>query len=279
MEGTPRARQIAGGGAEAEKDAYRRRLRSEAYREERREKAQVIFRLCGSRLRGARRAADLGAGTGLIKKELEIYTGKFIMGFELDRSSIVWRDGMAVADVLNLPAADGAFDFLLLNHLYEHVEDQAGLFREASRVLGTGGEAYVAAGNRWAVMEPHYRLPFLSWLPRAVADAYLRTTGRGRQYAGIRFRTHRTLVRLMEGSGFQVQDVTEAALERLLGSRGRGGWRTVWRVLRRLPARLRQQVLCVLSPQWFFLLAKPEAAAEGRAAGRRGGGAAGRSPG
>lgn len=274
---TARVRERAG--TDAVGDAYRRRLRSRGYREERREKAEVILRLCGSRLRTSRRAADLGAGTGLVKKELEAYTGNLIAGFELDRSFIVWRQGIAVADVLRLPVADGAFDFLLLNHLYEHVEDQAGLFREAHRALEAGGEAYVAAGNRWAVMEPHYRLPFLSWLPRRAAGAYLLLSGRGREYEGIRFRTHRTLVGLMERAGFRVEDTTEEGLERLLGAGGRGGWGSVWRLLRRLPARLRRSLLRGLSPQWFFLLHKPEAPGGGEAPADRGERTTGRSGG
>lgn len=244
-------------GAAGRPDAYERLVRSARYREERAEKAEVILALCGEDLAAASRPADLGSGTGLIKKTLEMKLGIYIYGFELDRTFMVWRRGTAVADVCRLPAPDEAFDFLLLNHLYEHVEDQPGLFREAYRVVRPGGAAYVSAGNALAVMEPHYRLPFLSWLPRPAADAYLRVSGRGRAYEGIRFRTRGRLVAMMEGAGFRARDLTEVALERLPGVRRRGAWTALRWGLGRLPEGLRRRLLRGLSPQWFFMLEKP----------------------
>lgn len=242
----------------AEEDRYARFVRSERYRAERADKATVIRALCGEALREAERPADLGSGTGLIKKALELDTGKYFYGFEMDRSFIDWSRGTAVADVRRLPVRDGAFDFLVLNHLYEHVDDQPGLFREAYRVLRGGGRAYVSAGNLLAVMEPHYRLPFLSWLPRPLANGYLRVSRRGRSYDGVRFRTYGALRSMMERAGFRVRDQTERAAKELLGP-GRGrGWRPVWHLLARFPAGGRRRLLHALSPQWFFLLEKPE---------------------
>lgn len=238
-------------------DAYGRFLASARYREERARKADVILALCGEALRSEHRVADLGAGTGLVKKRLEEATGRFIAGFELDPSFIEWRAGMTVADGRRLPVGDGAFDFVLLNHVYEHVEDQEALFHETWRVLAPGGRAYVAAGNRFALVEPHYRLPFLSWLPRPLADLYLRATRRGRAYEGIRFRTYRSLRRLLEEPGFRVRDRTEEALERLLGPGRGGGWKPAWAALRRLPSVARRALLRGLSPQWFLVLERP----------------------
>lgn len=256
-------------------DAYDRRIGSASYRRERAEKARVILALCGEGIRTAERVADLGAGTGLVKKTLEIETDSYIYGFEIDTSFVEWKRGMVAADVLDLPVGTEALDFLILNHLYEHVDDQAGLFREAWRVLRPGGRAYVSAGNVLAVMEPHYRLPFLSWLPRPAADAYLRLTGRGRAYEGIRFRSRRALVEMMRGAGFGVRDLTERVLEDLLGpERGRARF-VAWRVLRRLPAAPRRALLRVASPQWFFLLEKGAAAACGSEGGGEGGSSGG----
>lgn len=238
-------------------DRYRDFVQSQEYRRQRPGKARVIARVCGDELRSARRIADLGAGTGIVKKELEEIVSRCIVGFDLDRSFIEVEERMAVADVTRLPVADGALDFAILNHLYEHVRDQAGLFRELHRVLAPGGAAYVSAGSRWAVMEPHYRLPFLSWLPRPLADRYLRWTGRGEAYRGIRFLGRGRLTDLMEGAGFRVEDRTSRVLDDLLREIRGAGWVRLWRAVRTLPDGLVEGLLRALSPQWFFLLRKP----------------------
>lgn len=239
------------------RDRYEAWVASDAYRRERPEKARVIHRLCRSELAEARRIADLGSGTGIIKKELEIITGKPIMGIEMDISFLEERERTAAGDVTRLPLPDGSLDFAVLNHLYEHVEDQAALFRELHRVLAPGGAAYVSAGNRLMVMEPHYRLPFLSWLPRPLADRYLRWTGRGEAYEGIRFRTRGELTWLIREAGLRVEDRTRRALDGLLAETWGRPWSAVWRALRRLPDALVEAALRWLSPQWFLVLRRP----------------------
>lgn len=238
-------------------DRYERWVRSEAYREERPDKARVIATLCGNAIRAADRVADVGAGTGIIKNELERITGRPITGFDIDMSFVARRRRMVGADALRLPVAEGTFDFVILNHVYEHVGDQAGLFRELHRVLAPGGEAYVSAGNRLAVVEPHYRLPFLSWVPRRLADLYVRLSGRGRSYEGIRFRTHRSLTRLMRRAGLEVRDETRRALDRALESTWGGAWARAWGVASRLPDGLLDAMLRAVSPQWFFRVRRP----------------------
>ncbi|MFQ5888715.1 MAG: class I SAM-dependent methyltransferase [Gemmatimonadota bacterium] len=242
-------------------DRYARFVGSAAYREARREKAGVIAHLCRRHLESAERIADLGSGTGILKKTLELEFHKPVLGFEIDVPMLVERDRVAGADALCLPVADGTFDFVIANHLYEHVGDPALLFREIFRVLRPGGRAYVTAGSRLAVMEPHYRLPFLSWLPKGAAGAYVRLTGRGPGYERIRFLTYGPLVRRMTEAGFRITDDTERAIDELIEEVWGGGWARGWRVVRRLPGGLRQALLRLLSPQWFFLLERPGAAA------------------
>lgn len=238
-------------------DRYEAWVASEAYRRERVEKARVIHHLCGAELERADRILDLGSGTGIIKKELEDLTGKYIVGVEMDISFIERDRGMVVADATRLPVAGSSVDFALMNHLYEHVRDQAGLFHELERVLAPGGGAYVAAGNRLAVMEPHYRLPFLSWLPGRLADVYLRASGRGESYADIRFLTRGRLERRIRAAGLRVDDHTRRAIDELTGRTWGTAWARVWRAVSVLPDILVDALLRHLSPQWFLLVRKP----------------------
>jgi hypothetical protein len=53
---------------------------------------------------------------------------------------------------------------------------------EIWRVLKPGGKCFFSGPNRFAVLEEHYWLPFLSWLPGPAADCYLRLFDRGSHY-------------------------------------------------------------------------------------------------
>jgi SAM-dependent methyltransferase len=84
-----------------------------------------------------------------------------------------------------LPFADGFFDVVLSNHVIEHVGDeqaQRAHLAELRRVLRQDGVGYLAVPNRWMLVEPHYKLAFLSWLPRAWRTPYLRAMGKGSAY-------------------------------------------------------------------------------------------------
>ncbi|MYA32768.1 MAG: class I SAM-dependent methyltransferase [Gemmatimonadales bacterium] len=239
----------------ARRDYYEEFLASREYKESRTRKAAVLDRIVGERIRAAGVVGDLGSGTGLLKRELEKLSGQSIIGFELDPRVVIERGLTCVADGTRLPTADACFDFLIVNHLYEHVADPRELFAEVSRVLKPGGSAYVSAGSRWAFLEPHYRLPFLSWLPRGLADRYVRWTGRARSYRGIRFLGYRSLQRAMDVPELRRADMTEHAIRSVLNGGGGRKWRAVWRVLSILPGGLRRGILRC-GPQWFFLLTR-----------------------
>src|SRR3546814_18814077 len=73
----------------------------------------------------------------------------------------------------------------LSNHVIEHVgnaDAQRHHLDEIRRVLAPDGVVYFAEPNRWRLVEPHFRLPFLSWLPHTASDRYVRVMGRGSHY-------------------------------------------------------------------------------------------------
>jgi SAM-dependent methyltransferase len=86
---------------------------------------------------------------------------------------------------ISLPFHDGHFDVVITNHVIEHVgglDDQRNHLREVHRVMNSKGVGYLAVPNRWMLVEPHYRLAFLSWLPLAWRTPYLRAMKRGMDY-------------------------------------------------------------------------------------------------
>ena len=133
------------------------------------------------------RILDVGCSAGLITEEIAQAAGT-VVGVDRDVEALgygVRSEGSAryaAASGERLPFADATFDAVVCNHVYEHVDDPFALMREAHRVLRTGGACYVAAGHTLQLIEPHHRLPLLSWLPRPLASAWLRALGRGRSY-------------------------------------------------------------------------------------------------
>ncbi|HEV7121883.1 MAG TPA: class I SAM-dependent methyltransferase [Rhodanobacter sp.] len=84
-----------------------------------------------------------------------------------------------------LPFPDESFDVVLTNHVIEHVGGegaQRAHLAELHRVLRPDGVGYLAVPNRWMLVEPHFRLAFLSWWPPAWRTPYLRAMRKGEVY-------------------------------------------------------------------------------------------------
>jgi SAM-dependent methyltransferase len=239
-------------------DYYQRLATSQKYRESRKKRAELIADVIGDLLQHSETIVDLGSGTGLIKDHLSKRLAKPILGIEIDPDFILCSVDTCLGTVTDLPVKSGSVDLILCNHLYEHVHDRSRLFSEIKRVLSPAGRAYLTVGNRYQFMEPHYRLPLLSWCPGSVADFYLRVTRRGTDYSDIRFPTYSDLRRGIEDHGLEAEDIT---LEVLLRRRHRIEGplrRALLSGLMGLPLGLRQALLRRLSPQWFLLLRRRE---------------------
>jgi SAM-dependent methyltransferase len=93
-------------------------------------------------------------------------------------------DFIQVSDT-DLPFHDRAFDLAVSNHVIEHVGARAAQMhhlRELRRVVRDDGWVYLAVPNRWRLIEAHYRVPFLSWLPESWRSPYLRMSSAGEVY-------------------------------------------------------------------------------------------------
>jgi ubiquinone/menaquinone biosynthesis C-methylase UbiE len=104
-----------------------------------------------------------------------------------------------------LPFADESFDVVLTNHVIEHVGDeraQRAHLAELHRVLRSDGVGYLAVPNRWMLVEPHYKLAFLSWWPHAWRTPYLRAMHKGEVYDCEPLQMRQT-ERLLKQAGFK----------------------------------------------------------------------------
>lgn len=149
--------------------------------------------------------ADVGCSVGFVADAMR-ERGANAIGVDIDvpglaaaRERFGERILFLCADGERLPLPDESVDIIVFNHIYEHVVDPFKVMAELRRVLKPGGLMYLGLANRLGIVEPHYKLPFLSWLPYGtIADRYVRAFGRAEFYHE-RFLTRGGLKRLCRG--------------------------------------------------------------------------------
>lgn len=124
---------------------------------------------------------DIGASTGIMDN---IFANSFktVTGTDVDTEAIKFAKKhfhrknlfFFVKDAMKLDLPSDSFDVVICTQVYEHVPDVNKLFSEICRVLKPGGVCYLAALNKYWPIEPHYKLLFLSWLPKSIANIYIR---------------------------------------------------------------------------------------------------------
>jgi ubiquinone/menaquinone biosynthesis C-methylase UbiE len=146
---------------------------------------------------------DVGCSQGFIADELAGAGAATTYGVDIDvpgltvaQSRFGERVRFVCAAGEALPLADQSVDVAVFNHIYEHVVDPDAVLADVRRVLKPNGVLYLGLGNRLGVIEPHYKLPFLSYLPQGAADRYVRAFGRADHYYE-QYRTRPGLRRMM----------------------------------------------------------------------------------
>lgn len=159
---------------------------------------------------------DLGASTGIMSRFFAGYFGA-VLALDTDKVGLTYGKAHAsnnlfpvCGDGARLPLPDESVDGIICNQVYEHIENQTGLVAEMYRVLKPTGFIYFGAGNRYVLVEAHYKLPFLSWLPRKLANRYMRAAGRKMDY-DVYLLSYFALKRLLHK--FNIIDYTFKVLE------------------------------------------------------------------
>jgi 2-polyprenyl-3-methyl-5-hydroxy-6-metoxy-1,4-benzoquinol methylase len=134
-------------------------------------------------------ALDLGASTSIMTEYFARYFNRIIaldvdhVGLKSGRKSSTSENLLYLcSDGTKSALKDGSVDVIICNQVYEHVDDQHGLAYEIERLLSPNGFCYFGAGNRFVLIEGHYFLPFLSWMPLRMSHIYLKLMGRKVKY-------------------------------------------------------------------------------------------------
>ncbi len=125
---------------------------------------------------------DIGTGSGIITAYLG-HNFKRIVGIDIvdERKT---RQGFEFikATGTKMPFHNESFDIIISNQIIEHIKNKEEHIEEIYRVLKRDGICYLAAPNKLCLIETHYRLPFLSIIPKSLADFYLKLFKKGDYY-------------------------------------------------------------------------------------------------
>ena len=170
---------------------------------------------------------DIGTGAGHIASYLRPRV-RSLLSIDVVDERVARDFEFQLVDSERLPLADGSMDIVVSNHVIEHVEDQRLHLREIRRVLRARGVCYLATPNRFAVLEPHFRLPLLSWMPAGMRDRYVRAARRGARF-DVTPLTYSELASLAAEAGLPVRDCSidvarDVVAGRLPVAPSVGGW-------------------------------------------------------
>lgn len=163
------------------------------------------------------RILEIGAGSGGIAHWLATQSGIQCQVEAVDVcDNRTVRDGYAFQLVhrVELPFADSSFDVVITNHVIEHVgnaDAQRRHLSEIHRVMKQSGMGYLAVPNRWMLVEPHFKLAFLSWWPHAWRTPYLRLMRKGDFYDCEPLQI-KQLERMLGAAGFHYRNLCIEAL-------------------------------------------------------------------
>lgn len=211
---------------------------------------------------------DIGCSTGIMTRH---FAGAFgcVIGLDNDHVGVLHGRRLAeqagisparlqflAGDGCRMPLADNSVDGVICNQVYEHVDDQPALMSEILRVLKPGGACYFGIGTRHVLVEGHYKLPFLSWVPHPVAHLYMKLAGKNAKY-DVRLLSYRNLRKLAKSFGVvdYTIDVIKQGERYCDYSRGR-----IRRFVAKWPSWLLRMILPVI-PVHVWALVKPQ---EGR---------------
>lgn len=137
---------------------------------------------------------DVGSSNGLtISYTAQVF--KNIQGIDIDENAnkiarkrlkkLGLKTKISHYDGENLPFDDELFDGIVSTEVFEHVENRQLFIKELSRVLKPNGILIISSPNKLYPIDCEFHLPFLSYLPKKLADFYVKLSEKGLSYNGV----------------------------------------------------------------------------------------------
>ncbi len=219
-------------------------------------KAIKIERLLGlNAFMGNIRLLEIGVGSGGISHYFGTHASERYEVNAVDVvDSRVVNKGYTFTQVngTELPFTSDYFDVVISNHVIEHVGDddaQAKHLLELNRVMKPNGMGYLAVPNRWMLVEPHYKLMFLSWWPVSWRSKYLQIFT-GYKHYDCKPLEMGNLESKLKSANLEFENISVKALRVVFEIEGKNG------VLQKIAASMPNWLLGILNPIFPTLIYK-----------------------
>lgn len=132
---------------------------------------------------------DVGCSSGIMTEIYSKYFSKTI-GIDIDKSAIDFainnfdQKNLKFFNISynNSELVKKKFDVITCSHIYEHVDDPQDLMDTIYNLLNPGGICLFIAGNKLKFIEPHFKLPFLSYMPSKLGNLYIKLMKRDGEF-------------------------------------------------------------------------------------------------
>ncbi|GAB4158322.1 MAG: hypothetical protein Fur003_2130 [Candidatus Dojkabacteria bacterium] len=200
---------------------------------------------------------DYGSSTGIIATHLSNEVA-LVKGIDIDKKAVEYaRDYAKSQKVKNVQfysskveLGNEKFDIIICNQIYEHVENQQELVNDLYSLLKDDGVIYFGATNKYIFLEPHYRLPLLSWFPKKISNFYIALFTKHKSYYEDLL-SYKGLERLLKD--FEITDVSVELIK--APEKYAANDIKSLKYISKIP-RVILKLLMFFSPNWVFILKK-----------------------
>lgn len=210
---------------------------------------------------------DIGFGStnGIITQEIAKNALK-VVGIEIDEPEVKIANKLNEQSNCFFYKGDGrymqqfkdeSFDIIICTSVVEHIPEKVNLlFKEMQRILKKGGQIYITQDNKFIIHEPHYKLLFLSWLPKKLADFYVRLRKKGKSYE-IKYLTYYQLNNYFKKNKLKSKNITINLIKnsKKLGYKSNKLATNIAKILDSFPKPIKK-LLDYFTPIWVIILKK-----------------------